>query len=338
LLLSPFKTLFALKTSKKIPDKKAQEGSSMKKAAASGVWKNLMVLGEKQGAIKLADLAQEMGLKTEEAMVFIKQVFPMGKGIDVYHKGPECWVDIKSDAVQYMLPLSAAEWIQLYHILSHHQTIETSVVNSLKKKVTDNGPLKNVVELLTQLELWDQELNDFQQKMVHKLDDAINEKKFLSLKTTEDKQYSVYPCKLVHLEGQLSLIAEDSQDHCLLIVPLKDLKSFDLIPSTSEAKVTPFEIEEFITAVRAMNEKETRLILKIHDPQSTNLFPDHHFLGKPCMVTNPTGDLIWAAYVEPCGALFEWLMTLGKKVEILDPVNFKEEYLDYCEEKMRKIA
>jgi hypothetical protein len=87
-----------------------------------------------------------------------------------------------------------------------------------------------------------------------------------------------------------------------------------------------------------MNEKETRLVLKIHHPGSVNLFPDHHFLGKPAMVTNGNGDLIWAAYVEPCEALFDWVASLGEDVEILDPTNFKEEFLSYCEEKLRKVA
>ena len=143
---------------------------------------------------------------------------------------------------------------------------------------------------------------------------------------------------MLHLEGQLSLIGEDVQDRCLMVIPLKDVKNFEALNSHSRPRVTVFEIEEFITSVRSRGEKETRLILKIHDTESTNLFPDHHFLGKPCMITNPNGDLIWAAYVEPCEALFEWLISLGKKVEILDPGLFKEEYLLYCEDKLRKIA
>lgn len=310
----------------------------MKKTATPEIWKKLMVLGEKQGAIKLADLAHEMGLGEEETLGFLRQIFPVGIGVEIYQKDSECWVDIKGESMQYMLPLSPAEWIQLHQILSNHKSIESSVTYSLKKKVTENGPIKVVMELLSQLELWDQELNDFQQKMVQQIETAIADKQLVSLITTDNKQYSVHPCKVLHLEGHLSLIAEDSQDHCLLVVSLHELKSFEKIESSSQPKVTPFEVDEFITAIRAMNEKETRLILKIHDPQSTNLFPDHHFLGKPCMITNPNGDLIWAAYVEPCEALYEWLMTLGKNVEILDPIKFKEEYLMYCEEKLRKVA
>lgn len=118
-----------------------------------------------------------------------------------------------------------------------------------------------------------------------------------------------------------------------MVTSIKDLK--EVLPNEviSEARVMEFEVEEFITAIRAMNEKETRLILKIFDPQSVNLFPDHQFLGKPCMITNPNGDLIWAAYVEACEPLYEWLLSMGESVEILDPTTFKQEYLRYCEEK-----
>lgn len=310
----------------------------MKKAVSSDIWKKLMVLGEKQGSIKLTDLALEMKLGPEETLGFLRQIFPAGTGMEVYHKENECWVDIRSEAIQYMLPLSPAEWIALHQILSSHKSVESPVTYSLKKKVTENGPTKVVMELLNQLELWDQELTENQQTMIKELEAGVHEKHLICLRTGEGKCYNVYPCKVLHMEGQLSLIAEDSEDHCLAVIPLKEIKTMEVLQKNIQPKVTPYEVEEFIMAVRAMNEKETRLILKIHDPQSINLFPDHHFLGKPCMITNPNGDLIWAAYVEPCESLYEWLMSLGKNVEILDPIRFKEEYLMYCEEKLRKIA
>lgn len=258
--------------------------------------------------------------------------------MEIYNKENECWVDIQSEAIQYMLPLTPAEWIQLHQILSNHKSIETPVNYSLKKKIIDNRPIKVVMELLNQLEMWDQELTENQQIIIKQLEDGIYEKHLINLSTQEGKSYILHPCKVLHLEGQLSLIAEDSQDRCLIVVPLREIKSFEVLQKNVQAEVTSFEIEEFIMAIRAMNEKETRLVLKIHDPQDINLFPDHHFLGKPCMVTNPNGDLIWAAYVEPCESLYDWLMTLGRNVEILDPILFKEEYLMYCEEKLRKIA
>lgn len=310
----------------------------MKKTAPPDVWKKLLVFGDKQGAIKLKDLALEMGLNSKETLGFLRQIFPVGVGIETYQKDNECWIDIKGESIQYVLPLTPAEWIHLHQVLSGDDSVEKSMTASLKKKMTENGPIKVVMELLNQLELWDEELNDFQQKMIKQIDSAIQDKQLVKLITTENKAYTIFPCKILHLEGQLNLIAEDSKDHCLLVIPLKKLKSFESILTSSQSQVAAFEVDDFITAIRAMNEKETRLILKIHDPQASNLFPDHHFLGKPCMITNPNGDLIWAAYVEPCEALYEWLVTLGRDVEILDPIKFKEEYLMYCEEKMRKVA
>lgn len=310
----------------------------MKKAHTTQKLQKLMVLGEKQGAIKLGHLALEMELTEEETLAFLRQVFPVGTGVEIYQQEGECWVDINGESIQYMLPLSPSEWMQLHEVLMTQKMPETQASYTLRKKVTENGPIKVVMELLHQLELWDQELNESEQKFVHELDSAISARHLISFTTKEEKTYVMHPCRVLHLEGYLSLIAEDSQDHCLTVIPLKDVRELHTVATTKEPKVAPFEVEEFITAIRSMNEKETRLILKIHDPGSTNLFPDHHFLGKPCMITNPNGDLIWAAYVEPCEALYDWLVTLGTKVEILDPVKFKDEYLMYCEEKLRKIA
>ncbi|WPU64419.1 WYL domain-containing protein [Peredibacter starrii] len=308
------------------------------KSMKPDVWNKLVVLGEKQGAIRLSDLALEMGLGPEETLVFLRQVFPAGTGIEIYHQNSECWVDIKGESIQYMLPLSPGEWMQIHKMLHANKTADTAVMHSLRKKVSENGPIKVVMELLNQLELWDQELNESEQYMVQQLDTAIVEKQLLCLATYDNRTFIVHPCRVLHLEGQLTLIAEDSNDHCLVVVPLKEVKDISMVPSSKLPQVSPYEVEEFISAVRTMNEKETRLILKIHDPGTTNLFPEHHFLGKPCMITNPNGDLIWAAYVEPCEALYDWLLTLGKNVEILDPVKFKDDYLIYCEEKLRKIA
>lgn len=298
-----------------------------------------MVLGQKQGAIRLKDLCLEMELGEEETLSFLRQVFPVGIGIEIYHENEECWVDIDASSIQYMLPLSPAEWMHLSNILSHHVSVTPSPVSyGLQKKLVDNGPMKVVMELLNQLEIWDQELNESQKEIINRLEHDIAEKNLVRICSKEGKEYHVFPCKVLHLEGELSLIAEDSQDHCLMIISLRQVGEIDHLEIHSSSKVTEFEVEEFIAALRALNEKETRLILKIHNPQAVNLFPDHHFLGKPCMVTNPIGDLIWAAYVEPCDALFEWLLTLGTSVEILDPGKFKHEYLMYCEEKLRKIA
>ncbi len=310
----------------------------MKKGPAPAVLKKIQILGVKQGSMKLSDLSREMSLTEDQTLEFLEKVFPVGIGVDFYEDGKERWVDIKGDAIQYMLPLSPAEWIELNQVLSTVKDNTDPAWQSLKKKVKENGPIKLVMDLLQQLEVWDHDMGEGQKNLLQNLETCIADKKLIDLKIRQEKRYSLHPCKILHLEGQLSLIAEDSQDHCLVVLQLRDIDSFEVMNSMSQPRVSSFEIDEFITAVRAMNEKETRLILKIHKPESINLFPSHHFLGKPCMVTNPSGDLIWAAYVEPCEALYEWLLSMGRDVEVLDPMKFKKEYLDYCEEKLKKVA
>jgi predicted DNA-binding transcriptional regulator YafY len=297
--------------------------------------KKLMIIGSKQGTISLKDLSLELGLGSEETLSFLRQIFPAGSGAEIYTQDNECMVDIDATALQYMLPLSPSEWMALHEMLSQQKG---PALSSLKKKITENGPIKAVMELLSQLDSWDEELSVELQSFVKILDEAVEKKQLVSLSTSSKKSYQVFPCKIIHLEGKLSMIAEDAHDHCLVVLGLSEISSVCLVESTSVSKVSAFEVEEFIVAIRSMSEKETRLILKIHDPQSVNLFPDHHFLGKPCMISNPNGDLIWAAYVEPCDDLFDWLLSLGGNVEVLDPSKFKDEFLSYCEEKLRKVA
>lgn len=310
----------------------------MKKDPAPSILKKIQVLSGKQGSTKLSVLASEMSLNEDQTIDFLQKIFPVGIGVEIYEDGTDRWVDIKGDAIQYMLPLSSAEWIELNQVLSSVKDNHEPAWESLKKKVSENGPIRVVMDLLHHLESWDQDLINSQKPILQNIETCIEDKKLIDLKTRQEKRYLVYPCKILHLEGELSLIAEDSQDHCLMVLQLRDIDSFDVVNSVGRSRVSSFEVDEFITAVRAMNEKETRLILKIHHPESINLFPSHHFLGKPCMVTNPNGDLIWAAYVEPCEALYEWLLSIGKDVEVLDPIKFKKEYLDYCEEKLKKVA
>jgi hypothetical protein len=303
--------------------------------------KKLMVIGEMQGSISLKDLSLKMGLSPEDTLVFLREFFPSGSGLEIYNNEHECMVDIDASTLEYMLPVSPAEWISLNHVLENLTVGELQkfpALGTLQKKVLENDPIKAVMELLNQLEAWDLQLSEKQQGLMQKLDHAVQNQTIIGLTTTQGKSYQVFPCRIIHLEGKLSMIAEDVNDHCLVVVPLNELEDTWTIQGTSLSRVSLFEVDEFIAAIRSMGENETRLILKIHDPQSVNLFPDHHFLGKPCMITNPNGDLIWAAYVEPCDDLFEWLIGLKSNVEILDPTKFKDEFLIYCEEKLRKVA
>jgi len=301
----------------------------------------LTYMGNGQGKVRLDQLSLEMGLSADDALELIEEIFPIGSGVEIHHQEDGSYIEIDSKSIQYMLPLSTSEWFSLNNLLANvgfDKLKEDQNLRSIKNRVTENTPIKAVMDLLKQLESFENDLSSKQQTFIDILDQAVMHESMVCLEMADKKMIKTFPRKVLHLEGNLSLVAEEASEHCLMIVGVGEIANVEIIETTSTSRASHFEIEEFIAAIRLMNEKETRLILKIHDPQSVNLFPDHHFLGKPCMITNPVGDLIWAAYVEPCEALFEWVLSLGKNVEVLDPSSFKEEYLQYCEEKLRKIA
>lgn len=154
----------------------------------------------------------------------------------------------------------------------------------------------------------------------------------------EDKGITVVPVKLTHVESRLHLIAEDLHEGGLLAFPMDEIKHLQRAKNKRAPRTLQQEVEIFVRALRSMNEIETRLILKIKDPISFMCQPEYHFLGKPCLVSNPDGEVIWAAYVEPCDGLFDWLDGQEENVEILDPPSFIMEFTAYCEVKRRKLA
>jgi hypothetical protein len=313
----------------------------MKKTVSSDILKGIIQQGERQESIKSNKLATELNMAPDEVLSFLRQIFPVGVGvgIEIYYRTDEYWIDFQNVCSQYHLPLSPNEWIHLYQIIFSKDFNKSPVIQDLRKKITEKGPLKRVTDLLSQLDVWDKEVHDAYKQIRKDLEESIKQSCLLRLRNKSGKSCSIYPWKIIHLEGVLSLVAEDFQEHCLLVIQIRDIELIETLEKkSSPKKVSNFEVEEFISAIRSMSEKETRLILKIHQSEGINLFPEDHFLGKPCMVTNPNGDLIWAAYIEPCESLFEWILNMGKRVEILDPLKFKEEYLVYCEEKIKKIA
>ena len=181
-------------------------------------------------------------------------------------------------------------------------------------------------------------LDDFSEHKVRLVEVALMEGNSLIVECSTGKLCSLIPCKLTFLEGALCLIAEETHDHGLVSLELAEIKNIKSGGKVKSPRATHHEIAEFITALRSMAETETRLVLKIKNPDQFELLPEYQFLGKPCLITNPEGDLIWAAWVEPCDELFEWLTTMDEHVEILEPSEFVLDYAVYCEEKLRKMA
>lgn len=148
----------------------------------------------------------------------------------------------------------------------------------------------------------------------------------------------VYPRKILFLDGMLTLIAESIKDKCLLSIPLKEIFNIHEDDREWSAIYSKIEVEDFICGLRLIAGNEVRLVLKVHSYEKFDIRMKHQFLGTPCMITNPEGEVFWAATIEPSQQIYEWLENLGNDVEILDPISFKKQFLEYCENKLKKIA
>jgi len=175
-------------------------------------------------------------------------------------------------------------------------------------------------------------------EIVSFIEESILEQDILNIQI-ENKNLILSPRKIVYLDGSLNLIGEDTNDKCLVHLNISEIvQVYEENSKQWESIYSQIEVDDFIASIRAISENEVRLVLKVYGRENFDQSIPHHHLGNPCMFTNPEGDFIWAASIEPSQAIFDWLSSLGTDIEILDPLDFKKEYLSYCEHKLKKLA
>jgi len=300
----------------------------------ASIWKKLGLMAQANSAVPWEKLAQEMGIAQDEARHLMVALKDAQQELEI-HTG-------ESEEVFQVWDI--AQWCQLTHILEEMSS-RPEVIPLLKQQ-----RLHPAYPVYVQLRQRWQEMSrkqgpqlvtaedEFTAHKIRLIEEALMEKNTLLVECATGKLWSLIPCKITYLEGELSLIAEETHDHSLMSLELKEIKNIKSAEKIKSPRAGLHEVAEFIRALRSMSEAETRLVLKIKNPDQFTLMPDYQFLGKPCLITNAEGDLIWAAWVEPCDELFEWLMSMDEHVEILEPSEFVLDYAVYCEEKMRKMA
>lgn len=162
------------------------------------------------------------------------------------------------------------------------------------------------------------------------IDYAMVHKVTLDLALRSEKKIKCYPHRLVHLDGALNLIGEELGEMGLIYFAASDI--IDVAPDHNiqhAPKLSHLDIDNFINGMRAVSESGVRLILKVRTDLGPTPVPSYHFLGNLVVITNPRNETIWAATVEPCPDLYQWLASLGEKVEILDPGSFKLQFNEY---------
>ena len=179
-------------------------------------------------------------------------------------------------------------------------------------------------------------------QIVKAVETAVIDKTIVGVFLKNTSALDIYPHRIVFLEERLSLIGEELEGKNLISfaideiedIRLRDLKQY--IPNFSQ-----IEVDDFISALRAVSGNEKRLILKILNSENVNLSPNYHYFGSPYLTTNSEGDLIWAASVEISDDLFEWLYAMKDYVEIIENGDIQNEFEEYKERRetlVKKVA
>lgn len=169
------------------------------------------------------------------------------------------------------------------------------------------------------------------------IEESVIDRKVIEFQYQQQAQ-QVYPRKLVFIDNHLHLIGESTIDSCLISVAVANISNLFEVEKIWKENYTSLEIHEFIKSLRSMSSCSIRLVLKIFSQERFSLNLEHQFFEKPCMFSNTSGDYIWAATIEPNEKIYEWLCELGSDVEILDPKEFKVDFIEYCENKLKKLA
>ncbi len=213
-------------------------------------------------------------------------------------------------------------------------------IEVMNKVTCLESSMSNIIQECVNSELPHEELLHYHldEKMLAQIESCIEGNHSLSLFLLNGKKIDVYPHRLVHFDGRMSLVCEDKVDKSIVHLYLNDVEKIEIFETNHPPAFTKIEIDDFINSLRAISETEIRLILKFNPNKAPKEKPSFQHLGNPCLITNTKGEHIWAASVEPCEALMEWLYEIGPDIEILDPANFREDFLSYCEDKLKKIA
>lgn len=164
-----------------------------------------------------------------------------------------------------------------------------------------------------------------------KIDFVIMQRQPIKIKFFADKECAIFPHRLVFLDGTLCVVGENLHDKTLVYFGVEDILTVDDFAFSYDPNLSQIEVSEFICHLRLINGKEERLVLKIYSQDEADLLPAHHFLGNPFVTSSVEGDMIWAATIEMCDDIFNWLYKMKDRVEVLDPVHIRKEFAHFCE-------
>ena len=263
------------------------------------------------------EICAETGLKGKELAAFIE-----------YLQEASCEVVAKEGFVRLANPNQRTKLSELLN----NYTNEQSEVMTLEDLENESLGLESIV--------FPEPVNELNARgeLVEFIEEAISGGLCLKLNLANSKTFVINPHRVVFIDGVLSIVGEAARDNCLRSIEVDQVLSVSEVEERKEKVFSPFEVEDFLSSIRAVEESEMRLVLKVYSQENFNSNLKNHHLGNQYMVTNAEGDYIWAASIEPSEEIFQWVYELGSDVEILDPTAFKKDFLHYCEARLKKLA
>lgn len=171
--------------------------------------------------------------------------------------------------------------------------------------------------------------------MIKKVEDALIKSKSLEVHCFDHSKHIVLPRQMIFLEGELAIVVESITGSHLTHFCLSEIQNIKEADEQYEAKYGELEFNDYIRAVKSIDDNEVRIVLKLKKGVE-DLYPKFHHLVEPYSVANWNGEKIWAATIEKCSYLYEWLLSVQDNIEILDPPSLKTELINYCNEQIRK--
>lgn len=237
------------------------------------------------------------------------------------------------DKCKIKMEFSLSEWLAIqaqFHkeagqdnLKYYYNRIVQNKLNSAQKAFEQFNLYRKPAEVFVKLS----EFEDLKKK----IDYSICYKKLINIEFFNKKECAVFPHRLVFLDGTLCVVGESSHDKTLVYFGVEDIKETREINQHYEPNLSQIEVNEFISHLRLINGKEERLVLKIYNQYEADLLPSHHYLGNPFVTSNSEGEMIWAATIEICDDLFQWLYSMKERVEVLDPGHVRKEFAHFCE-------
>ncbi|MFA6238322.1 MAG: WYL domain-containing protein [Bacteriovorax sp.] len=299
-------------------------------------WKFLVSLEELKERKDKTLFCASLGIE-EDSLTEFKEFLTR---FDVKFECDDAYIYPLKDICKIKMEFSLAEWLALQATFKkdneeqsnfkyYYQRIIRNKMNIAQKAFEQFNLYRKPVDVKVHI-------SEFE-NLKKKIDYDICHKKIINIHFFNNKECIVYPHRLVFLDGILCVVGESTSDKTLVYFGVEDIKSIESFDQIYEPNLSQIEVNEFICHLRLINGKEERMVLKIYSQYEADLLPSHHFLGNPFVTSNTEGDMIWAATIEMCDDIFQWLYAMKDRAEVLDPGHVRKEFAHFCELK-KEIA